>query len=180
MSGAVFPGSHVLAQIVLRTGVIYLLVLIGVRLSGKREVGQMTPFDLTLLLLLSNSVQNAMTGPDTSLAGGAIAAATLLIMNYFVAELSGTNRRFRRLIQGQPTLLIHDGKTIETHMAREHVSVDELNRALREHGISCIDQTALAVLEVDGSISCLKYDEIKQDASTHLATGRRRFIQKKQ
>src|SRR6266700_34061 len=111
-----FPGSHVLLQIVLRTGVIYLLVLIGVRLSGKREVGQMTPFDLTLLLLLSNSVQNAMTGPDTSLAGGAVAAGTLLILNYLIAEVSGTNRRFRRMIQGQPSLLVHDGKAIESHM----------------------------------------------------------------
>ena len=177
MNGAFFPGSHVLLQIVLRTGLIYLLVLLGVRLSGKREVGQMTQFDLTLLLLLSNSVQNAMTGPDTSLAGGAVAACTLLILNYLVAEVSGGNRRFRRLIQGQPTLLIHDGKTIESHMAKEHVSVDELHRALREHGISCIDQTALAVLEVDGSISCIKYDELKPDANTHLV--RRRFVQKK-
>jgi len=177
LSGAFFPGSHVLLQIVLRTGVIYLLVLIGVRLSGKREVGQMTPFDLTLLLLLSNSVQNAMTGPDTSLMGGAIAAGTLLILNYLVAELSGVNRRFRRVIQGQPTLLIHDGEAIASQMAKEHVSFDELNRALREHGISTIKQTALAVLEVDGSISCLKYDEIKPDANTHLV--RRRFIQKK-
>ena len=168
MSGAFFPGSHVLLQIVLRTGVIYLLVLIGVRLSGKREVGQMTPFDLTLLLLLSNSVQNAMT---------AVAAATLLVLNYLVADVSGGSKRFRRLIQGQPTLLVHDGKVIETHMAREHVSMDELHRALREHGINSSDQVALAVLEVDGSISCLKYDEIKPDASTHLV--RRRFIQKK-
>ncbi len=174
----VFPGGHVLLQIVLRTGVIYLLVLVGVRLSGKREVGQMTPFDLTLLLLLSNSVQNAMTGPDTSLAGGAVAASTLLILNYLIARASGTNRHFRRFVEGQPSLLVHDGKMIESHMAREHVSVDELHRALREHGISCLDQTALAVLEVDGSISCLKYDEIKPDANTHLA--RRRFIQKKQ
>jgi uncharacterized membrane protein YcaP (DUF421 family) len=172
-----FPGGHVLLQIVLRTGVIYLLVLIGVRLSGKREVGQMTPFDLTLLLLLSNSVQNAMTGPDTSLMGGAMAACTLLILNYLIAEVSGGNRRFRRFIQGQPTLLIHDGKTIESHMAKEHVSMDELHRALREHGLNSFDQVALAVLEVDGSISCLKYDEIKQDANTHLV--RRRFIQKK-
>ncbi|MGO9084320.1 MAG: DUF421 domain-containing protein [Candidatus Sulfotelmatobacter sp.] len=178
MSGAFFPGSAVLLQIVLRTGVIYLLVLIGVRLSGKREVGQMTPFDLTLLLLLSNSVQNAMTGPDTSLAGGAVAAATLLLLNYGVAGISGRNRKLRRLIEGQPSLLVHDGKVIEPHMARERVSMDELNRALREHGISGCDQVALAVLEVDGSISCLKYDEIKPDASTHLA--RRRFIQKKQ
>ena len=173
-----FPGGHVLLQIVLRTAVIYLLVLVGVRLSGKREVGQMTPFDLTLLLLLSNSVQNAMTGPDTSLAGGAVAASTLLVLNYLIARSSGTNRHFRRFVEGQPSLLVHDGKMIESHMAREHVSVDELHRALREHGISCLEQTALAVLEVDGSISCLKYDEIKPDASTHLA--RRRFIEKKQ
>jgi len=168
----------VLLQIVLRTGVIYLLVLIGVRLSGKREVGQMTPFDLTLLLLLSNSVQNAMTGPDTSLLGGAVAAGTLLILNYLVAEVSGTNRRFRRLIQGEPSLLVHDGKIMDAHLAREHVSLDELHRALREHGINSIDQVALSVLEVDGSISCLKYDEIKPDANTHLT--RRRFLQKKQ
>jgi len=178
MTGMFFPGGHVLLQIVLRTGVIYLLVLIGVRLSGKREVGQMTPFDLTLLLLLSNSVQNAMTGPDTSLLGGAVAAGTLLLLNYFVADVSGGSRRFRRLIEGQPTLLIHSGKIIEEHMAREHVSMDELHRALREHGINHCDQVALAVLEVDGSISCLKYDEIKPDASTHLV--RRKFLQKKQ
>lgn len=178
MSGAFFPGTHVLLQIVLRTGVIYLLVLVGVRLSGKREVGQMTPFDLTLLLLLSNSVQNAMTGPDTSLAGGAVAAATLLVFNYFVADVSGVSRRFRKLVQGEPSLLIHDGKIMEAHMEKERVSMDELHRALREHGINRVDQVALSVLEVDGSISCLKYDEIKPDASTHLV--RRRGIQKKQ
>jgi uncharacterized membrane protein YcaP (DUF421 family) len=178
MNGAFFPGFPMLAQIVLRTGIIYLVVLIGVRLSGKREVGQMTPFDLTLLLLLSNSVQNAMTGPDTSLTGGAVAAATLLILNYLIANLSGMNRRFRKLIEGQPSLLIHDGKPIESHMAKEHVTMDELHRALREHGINNCDQVALAVLEVDGSISCLKYDEIKPDASTHLV--HRKFIQKKQ
>jgi uncharacterized membrane protein YcaP (DUF421 family) len=178
MNSAFFPGAPVLLQIVLRTGVIYLLVLVGVRLSGKREVGQMTPFDLTLLLLLSNSVQNAMTGPDTSLLGGAVAAATLLVMNFVLADFSGRSRRFRRFVQGEPSLLVHDGKVIESHMLRERVSMDELHRALREHGISCTDQVALAVLEVDGSISCLKYDEITPDADNHLA--RRRFIQKKQ
>jgi uncharacterized membrane protein YcaP (DUF421 family) len=173
-----FPaGAQVVWQIALRTGVIYLVVLIGVRLSGKREVGQMTPFDLTLLLLLSNSVQNAMTGPDTSLIGGVVAAATLLLLNYLVGTVSGSSRGFRRVVQGEPSLLIHDGKTIEPHMTKEHVSVDELQRALREHGIASVHDVALAVLEVDGSISCLKYDEIKPDANTHLV--RRRFIQKK-
>src|ERR1700693_6518418 len=107
-----YPGGAVLVQIVLRTLVIYLVVLVGVRLSGKREVGQMTPFDLTLLLLISNSVQNAMTGPDTSLLGGVIAAATLLLLNYVIADLSGIHRRFRKLVEGQPSLLIHDGQII--------------------------------------------------------------------
>src|SRR6201985_1397099 len=101
------PHWHVLGEIFLRPFAIYLVVLIGVRLSGKREVGQMTPFDLTLLLLLSNSVQNAMTGPDTSLAGGAVAAATLLLLNYGIAYLAGGNRRLRKFIEGEPSLLIH-------------------------------------------------------------------------
>lgn len=166
----------VVGEIVLRTAVIYVVVLLGVRLSGKREVGQMTPFDLTLLLLISNSVQNAMTGSDTSLIGGIAAAATLLLMNYLIAELSGTNRRFRKIIQGTPTLLVHDGQVLTPHLAKEHVSMDELERAMREHGINSCHQLALAVLEVDGSISCLKYDEISPNANNHLA--RRRYLQK--
>lgn len=164
--------GHVLVEIAARTAVIYAVVLIGVRLSGKREVGQMTPFDLTLLLLISNAVQNAMTGPDTSLIGGVIAASTLLILNYVVAELSG----FRKFVQGQPSLLVHDGQVISAHMAKEHLSMDELQRAMREHGISSCHDVALAVLEVDGSISFLKYDEIQPTAQTHLV--RRKFIQK--
>ncbi len=170
------PSAHTLLEIALRTGVIYLLVLIGIRLSGKREVGQMTPFDLTLLLLISNSVQNAMTGPDTSLAGGAVAATTLLILNYVVAEASGVNRRFRKFVQGQPSLLVHDGEIIAAHMAKEHVSMDELQRALRERGVATYKDAALAVLEVDGSISVLKYDDIQPAAQGHLA--RRRFLKK--
>ena len=167
---------HLLLEIALRTGAVYLLVLIGIRLSGKREVGQMTPFDLVLLLLLSNSVQNAMTGPDTSLSGGAVAAVTLLLLNYLVGGLSGANRRLRKFIQGQPSLLVHDGQVIESHLAKEHVSMDELQRALREHGVGTCKDAALAVLEVDGSISVLKYDDIQPTATTHL--NRRRFLKK--
>jgi uncharacterized membrane protein YcaP (DUF421 family) len=166
----------VLGEIVLRTAVIYLVVLLGVRLSGKREVGQMTPFDLVLLLLISNSVQNAMTGPDTSVIGGIAAALTLLVMNYLIAELSGTNRRFRKIVQGQPTLLVHDGNVLNAHMSKEHVSMDELERALREHGVNNYHDVALAVLEVDGSISCLKYDELSPSAHNHLV--RRKYLQK--
>jgi uncharacterized membrane protein YcaP (DUF421 family) len=153
-------------QIVARTGAVYLLVLVGVRLTGKREVGQMTPFDLTLLLLLSNSVQNAMTGPDTSLAGGVVAATVLLSLNFLVAELSGINRKFRRAVQGSPSLLIHDGQLVTEHLKREHLTVDEVMRALREHGIGSISEVAIGVLEVDGSLSFLKIDELPESLRT--------------
>ena len=172
-----YPGGRVLVEILIRTATVYAIVLLGVRLSGKREVGQMTPFDLVLLLLLSNAVQNAMTGPDTSLAGGAVAAGTLLVLNYLVAELSGINRGFRKLVQGQPSLLVHNGQVVEAHMAREHVSNDELLRALREHGIGSVHDVALAVLEVDGSISVLKYDDVNPQAQPHK---RLRFLHKNQ
>jgi uncharacterized membrane protein YcaP (DUF421 family) len=154
-------------QIVFRTTVIYVLVLVGIRLTGKREVGQMTPFDLTLLLLLSNSVQNAMTGPDTSLVGGIVAAIVLLVLNYLLAEVSGFNRRFRKVIQGEPTLLIHNGQCLMAHIAKEHISMDELNRALREHGVASIEEVSLAVLEVDGAISVLKYDDVPEAVRPH-------------
>ena len=167
----------VLVGIAMRTTIIYLLVLLGVRLSGKREVGQMTPFDLTLLLLLSNSVQNAMTGPDTSLVGGAVAATVLLILNYVIAEMSGANRRFRKLIQGSPALLVHNGEILMPHMAKEHMTVDELQRALREHGVGDVRECALAVLEVDGSVSVLKYDDVPASVHPHH---RMKFLQKKQ
>lgn len=154
-------------QIVFRTCVIYGLVLVGIRLTGKREVGQMTPFDLTLLLLLSNAVQNAMVGPDSSLLGGAVAAIVLLLLNYLLAELSGFNRRFRKFVQGEPTLLIHNGQCLQAHIAKEHISMDELNRALREHGVSSIEEVSLAVLEVDGAISVLKYDDVPEAVRPH-------------
>lgn len=171
------PSWSVLAGIFTRTACIYVLVLLGVRLTGKREVGQMTPFDLVLLLLLSNAVQNAMTGPDTSLAGGVIAAITLLILNYIVAEVSGVNRRFRKLVQGTPSLLIHNGELMLPHLAKEHVTVDEIQRACREHGISSVSDVAIGVLEVDGSISLLKYDDCP---STIHPPHRVKFLQKKQ
>ena len=172
-----YAGGWTLLTIVIRTATVYLLILLGVRLSGKREVGQMTPFDLTLLLLLSNSVQNAMTGPDTSLAGGAVAAGTLLLLNFVIAEYSGINRRFRKLIQGSPSLLVHNGQVVMPHMAREHVTMDELDRALREHGVGSVHDVALGVLEVDGSISILKYDDVPRGAQPHK---RMEFLQRHQ
>jgi uncharacterized membrane protein YcaP (DUF421 family) len=99
-------------------------------------------------------------------------------MNYLVAELSGVNRRFRKFVQGSPTLLVHNGQIISAHMARERVTTDELERSLREHGISCVQDVALAVLEVDGSISILKYDDVP--AHSVSAHPRLKFLQKHQ
>src|SRR5258708_6061110 len=127
--------GSVLLQIVVRTAIIYVIVLVGVRLSGKREVGQMTPFDLVLLLLLSNSVQNAMTGPDTSLIGGIVAASTLFLLNTAVAEYAGLNLHFPKFVQGAPCMLIHHRDVLLDHMAKVHVTMDGLDRALREHGV---------------------------------------------
>jgi uncharacterized membrane protein YcaP (DUF421 family) len=165
----------VVAQIVIRTLVVYFVVLVGVRLCGKREVGQMTPFDLVLLLLLSNSVQNAMTGPDTSLIGGIVAACTLFLLNMVVAEYAGVNRSFRKFVQGSPTMIIHNGQILTPHMAKEHLTMDELERAMREHGIGSAKDISIGVLEVDGSISFLKFDDLPADMRTHR---RLKFLRK--
>jgi uncharacterized membrane protein YcaP (DUF421 family) len=101
-----------------------------------------------------------MTGPDTSVIGGATAAITLLGVNYVVAELASHNRKIRRVLRGDPAVLIHNGKVMERTMAREHVGMDDLEEGLREHGIATIEEVALAVLEVDGNISFLKYDDV--------------------
>src|SRR5512140_538586 len=113
---------HTAIEILFRTGVIYFLILLGVRLSGKREVGQMTPFDLALLLLLSNAVQNAMTGPDTSVSGGIVAAATLLLINAGVNQIVWKNRKARMAIEGSPTILIRHGRMLEKNLKKEKVT----------------------------------------------------------
>src|SRR4051812_40859745 len=142
-------------EIVLRTMVVYFTVVLGLRLFGKRELGQMTPFDLVLLLTLSNSVQNAMTGPDTSLTGGLVSAATLLASNYLL-NLSGARLPWvRRWLIGNPTLLVHNGRKIPERMRREGVTEEELLMACRQHGIDKIEDVASAVLEVDGTISII-------------------------
>lgn len=142
-----------LLQIAFRTTVVYFVVLLGFRLTGKREIGQFTPFDLVLILLVANAVQNAMVGPDTSLLGGIISALTLLVVNYIVSYISDRNRIAQELTIGTPTILVHDGQVIVSHLRKEHIAEDELEAALREHGVDNISDVQSAVLEVDGSIS---------------------------
>jgi uncharacterized membrane protein YcaP (DUF421 family) len=140
-------------QIVVRTVAVYVAILMGLRLTGKREIGQMTIFDLVVLLLLANAVQNAMVGDDTTLAGGLIAAATLLVCNAAVARLSLRWPRLRRLIEGTPTVLVLRGRAIPEHLRREGIDEDALGAALREHGVADLADVEMAVLEIDGTIS---------------------------
>ncbi len=136
----------------------------------------MTPFDLVLLLLIANAVQNAMTGPDTSVTGGLVAAGTLLIANAAVTLLAWRYKKVRRLVEGSPTLLIHDGKIIPESLSKEKVTREELEQALREHGIAKVEEVSRAVLEVDGSISVLRADEMPAPSRPHH---RFRFLRKK-
>jgi uncharacterized membrane protein YcaP (DUF421 family) len=159
--------SAPLLEIVVRTAVVYAVILIGIRLTGKREVGQMTPFDLALLLLISNAVQNAMTGPDTSVIGGVIAAVTLLVLNAGVTRIVWKYRKARKVIEGSPTLLVRNGKIIEEHLAKERITPESLSQALREHGVATLSDVSLAVLEIDGSMSILKKDDMPTIARPH-------------
>ena len=143
-------------NIALRTAAIYLVALIGLRLAGKREMGQMTVFDLVVLLLIANAVQNAMVGPDTSLTGGVLAAVVLLALNAVVARLRLRWPRLRRVIEGSPTLLVLHGVVLADHLRREGLAQETLEAALREHGVSEVRDVEMAVLEIDGSISVVQ------------------------
>ncbi|MEP6870425.1 MAG: YetF domain-containing protein [Anaerolineaceae bacterium] len=140
-------------EIVIRSAVVYAALLVGLRLTGKRQIGQMAPFDLVVILLIANAVQNAMVGPDTSLLGGLISAGVLLGANIVVARSRDRIPGLRRALEGQPTVLISDGKVIPRAIADEQIDMDELEQAIREHGIETLKNVKMAVLEVDGTIS---------------------------
>ena len=139
--------------IVVRTTLVYVAVVLGLRLAGKRELGQMTVFDLVVALLIANAVQNAMTGPDVSVQGGVLAAFVLLALNRAVTLLRLHGGAWGRLIEGTPTVLVEDGELIEPHLRREGLERAELEMVVREHGIDSLASVKLAVLETDGSIS---------------------------
>jgi uncharacterized membrane protein YcaP (DUF421 family) len=158
-----------LFEIVLRTTIIYAILLFGLRLMGKRELGQMTAFDLVVILVISNAVQNAMVGPDTTLTGGIVAAGTLLVVNRLVAWARLRVPLFEQLAEGHPTVLIQDGKLVTANLKLEGIVPDEVVQAMREHGIGELKLVASAVLEVDGSISIIPKDQ------PHVIRTRRRF-----
>src|SRR5438128_5160785 len=122
-------------EILLRTAVVYLVVLLLLRLAGKGELGQMPPFDLVVILVISNAVQNAMTGGDNSLVGGIVAATTLTVVNIGVGRWGGRVPFLRRVVASEPTLLLRDGKPIQEHLDQERIELGEIEMAAREHGI---------------------------------------------
>ena len=161
-------------SIVARTAIVYAALLLGLRLAGKREIGQMTPFDLVVILLIANAVQNAMVGPDTSVTGGLIAAALLIGANVVLARARERIPFLRRAVEGTPTLLVHDGQFIAGHLKGEGIDENEVLMAMREHGIDDIRQVRTAVLEVDGSISIIPADAQAVRTRKHVARGLRR------
>jgi len=163
-------------DLILRSAVVYVVLLLGIRLTGKREVGQMTPFDLVLLLLISNAVQNSMIGPYNALTAGLVAAFTLLLVNRGMSRLVFKNRKWRRRIEGSPALLVYDGQLNWEVMRREGISEPDLRASLREHGVELLSQVHMAVLEVDGNISVIRKDEMPTVSRPHHQF---KFLQKK-
>lgn len=157
----------VLLDIALRTTIIYLVLIVGIRLTGTRQLGQMSGFDLVLLLIIANAVQNAMVGPDTSLAGGLVAAGVLLFWHQVIDRVRRSSPRFGKLIAGEGVMLINDGEILEEHLRRAGVTRDELLQALREHGVPTADVVRLAVLEPDGSISVIRHDDLVPGTRLH-------------
>jgi uncharacterized membrane protein YcaP (DUF421 family) len=142
-------------DILLRASVVYLFMVAAIRLFGKKELSQLSVTDLVFILLISNAVQNAMLGPDTSLAGGVLAALCLFVLNYLLKLVMYRSKKVKSLIEGEPVMLVYKGNLIEDNMAKEKITLDELEAVVREHGVSSIDNVALAILEIDGNISVL-------------------------
>lgn len=154
-----FPGRIVVEQLVVRAAIVYGFLLLLLRFTGKRQIGQLAPFDLVLLLVLSNAVQNAMNGGDNSVFGGLVSASTLVALNSVVAVVTSRSKKAEALIEGHPLVLIHNGKLYDSMLDRANITRHELNSALRQAGCSCIDDVRYAVLENNGAISVVARKE---------------------
>jgi uncharacterized membrane protein YcaP (DUF421 family) len=144
-----------LLGVVIRTVVVYLFLIVALRLAGKREMGQLSVLDLVLILVIANSVQNAMVGSNVTVWGGLIAVVALIATDRALVFVRSRSTRLERWFEGEPTLLVRDGVMLEEAMHREGIDRHELQQALREHGYADVQEVRLAVLEVDGTISVI-------------------------
>jgi uncharacterized membrane protein YcaP (DUF421 family) len=155
---------HNYLKIALSCVTIYLFIVVFIRIFGKKELAQLSVIDLVFILLISNAVQNAMVGSDSTLVGGLVAAASLFIVNYFFKFVIYKFPQFSNVLQGSSLLLIYKGELHQKNLTKARITLQELEEAIREHGVSKVSEVDLAVLEVDGNISILS-NEFKHKTS---------------
>jgi uncharacterized membrane protein YcaP (DUF421 family) len=148
-----YPSLDGAATIAAKTAIIYAFLILGLRLLGKRELGQLSLYDLVMVIILGNAVQNAMINNDNTLGGGLVAATVLLGLNWTLNRVIARSRTAERVLVGEPILIVHDGKPLRDRMRREGITMDQLGAALREHGLDDVTAVHLAVMESDGTIS---------------------------
>ena len=146
-------------EIIVRSVAVYFFMVIALRIFGKKELSQLNTTDVILILLISNSVQNAMVGPDTSLGGGLTAAAALFIVNFSLKKILFKYKKLGKLLQDKPEILIHNGKPDYNVLSRLGITHDELMEAAHKHGIEHLTDVKLAILEMDGNISIISGDK---------------------
>jgi len=159
-------------NVVVRSLCVYLFMVIAIRVFGKNQLSQLNAGDVVLLLLISNAVQNAMVGPDTSLKGGLIAALVLFVANFILKRLMFSSRSFETFMEEDPVILIRDGMIDQIALNKVKITRDELEEAIREHGVEKIENVKLSVLEVDGNISVVSEDD--KNKQTHYSRIKRK------
>jgi uncharacterized membrane protein YcaP (DUF421 family) len=151
-------------NIIISCIVVYSCIIIAIRLFGKKELAQLSVIDLVFILLISNAVQNAMVGSDSTLIGGLIAAATLFIINFIFKLIIYRFPKLGRMIEGEPLLLIYKGNLNHKNMKKAKITLDEIKETIREHGVLLIEDVDLAILEADGNVSVLTHDYQKRSS----------------
>lgn len=146
-------------NIILRSVAVYLFMLIAIRVFGKKELSQLNTADIILILLISNSVQNAMVGSNSSLEGGLIAALVLFILNFILKKIMYRSKTITELVQDKPEILIHDGIIDFKTLAKLEITSPELEEVIREHGVEHFSEVKLAMMEIDGNISVISGDK---------------------
>lgn len=162
------------AQVILRSVAVYFFVVLAIRIFGKKELAQLSVIDLVFILLISNSVQNAMVGPDTSLFGGLVAATALFITNFILKRVLYKNKRFNEFLQGKAILLVYKGQVQSHNLEHAEISLEELEASVREHGVQDIQKVDLCMLEADGNISIISDDFKERSVRPVSAMGRKR------
>ena len=162
-------------KIALSSAAIYLFIIVAIRLFGKKELAQLSIIDLAFILLISNAVQNAMVGSDSSLAGGLVAASSLFLVNFLFKYILYRFPKLSHVVQGTDLMLIYKGQLNLANMTKARITRDELVEAVREHGVSEIREVDLAVLEIDGNISIIS-NEYKH-RTTRKRKGRNKVME---